>query len=30
MHEVMFFGMEKYIYSESLFNTLYTEIKRKC
>ena len=33
MHEVMFFDKQKYIYSESLFNTLYIEIKhnvRKC
>ena len=24
----MFFDMEKYVYSDSLFNTLYTEIKQ--
>ena len=26
VYEVMFFDMEKYIYSESIFNTLYIEI----
>ena len=26
----MFFDMEKYVYSESVFNTLYIEIKHKC
>ena len=29
-YEVMFFDMYKYIYSESLFSTLYVEIKHKC
>ena len=28
-YEVMFWGMQKYIYSESLFNTLYIAIKYK-
>ena len=27
MHEVMFFDMYKHVYSESVFNTLYIEIK---
>ena len=27
VHEVMFFDMKKYLYSESLFNALYIEIK---
>ena len=26
-YEVMFFDMQKYLYSESVFNTLYNEIK---
>ena len=30
MYEVMFFGMLKYVYYESVFNTLYIEIKLKC
>ena len=30
MHEVMFFGMSIYVYSESVFDTLYIEIKHKC
>ena len=29
-YEVMLFLYVKYIYSESLFNTLYNEIKNKC
>ena len=29
MYEVMFFDMSKYEYSESVFNTLYIEIKHK-
>ena len=29
MYEVMFFDMWKYVYSESIFNTLYIEIKHK-
>ena len=29
MYEVMFFDMQKYVYSESVFNTIYIEIKRK-
>ena len=28
-YEVMFFDMQKYLYSESVFNTLYNEIKQK-
>ena len=27
MHEVMFLDMYKHVYSESVFNTLYIEIK---
>ena len=30
MSEVMFFDTQKYVYSESAFNTLYIEIKHKC
>ena len=30
VHEVIFFDMERYIYSECLFNTLDIEIKHKC
>ena len=30
VHEVMFFDMEKYIYSKCLFNTLDIEVKYKC
>ena len=30
VHEVIFFDMQKYVYSESLFNTLYNEIKHIC
>ena len=30
MYEVMFFDMQKYVYSGSAFNTLYIEIKHKC
>ena len=30
VYEVMFFDMQKYVYSESVFNTLYIEIKHKC
>ena len=30
MYEVMFFDMKKYVYSESLFNTLCIEKKHKC
>ena len=30
VYEVMFFDMLKWIYSERLLNTLYTEIKGKC
>ena len=30
MYEVMFFGMLKYVYTESVFSTLYIEIKHKC
>ena len=30
VHEAMFFDMSKYVYSESLFNKLYFEIKHKC
>ena len=30
MYEVMFFDMQKYVYSENVLNTLYIEIKRKC
>ena len=30
MYEVMSFDMLKYVYSESVFNTLYIEIKHKC
>ena len=26
----MFFHMKKYVYSESVFNTLYIEKKQKC
>ena len=26
----MFIDMEKFVYSESVFNTLYIEIKQKC
>ena len=29
MYEVIFFDIEKYIYSESLFNTRYIEIKHR-
>ena len=29
MYEVMFFDMQKYVYSECVFNTLYIEIKYK-
>ena len=29
VYEVMFFDMQKYIYSESVFNTLYIETKHK-
>ena len=29
-YEVMFFDMRKYVYSESVLNTPYTEIKSKC
>ena len=29
MYEVMFFDMLKHVYSESVFNTLYVEIKHK-
>ena len=29
MYEVIFFDMEKYVYSESVFNTLYIKIKQK-
>ena len=29
VHEAMFFDMSKYVYSESLFNKLYFEIKHK-
>ena len=29
-YEVMFFDMQKYVYSESVFNTSYIEIKHKC
>ena len=28
-HEVMFFNMQKYVYSESVFNTLCIQIKHK-
>ena len=28
VYEVMFFDMQKYVYSESVFNTLYIEIKQ--
>ena len=28
MYEVIFFDMEKYVYSESVFNTLYIKIKQ--
>ena len=30
VHEVMLFDMEKDAYSESVFDTLYIEIKHKC
>ena len=30
VYEVMFSDMEKYEYSQNLFNTLYIEIKHKC
>ena len=30
VYEVMFFDMEKYVYSGSVLNTLYIEIKQKC
>ena len=30
VHEVMSFDIEKYIYSENLFSTLYFEVKLKC
>ena len=30
VYEVMFLNMQKYVYSETLFNTLYIEIKHKC
>ena len=30
VYAVIFFDMQKCVYSESLFNTLYTEIKHKC
>ena len=30
VREVMLFHMEKYMYSETLFNTLYIAIKHKC
>ena len=29
VYEVMFFDMKKYVYSESVFNTLCIEIKQK-
>ena len=28
--KVLFFDVWKYVYSESIFNILYTEIKHKC
>ena len=30
MYEVMFFDMQKYVYSENVFNTLYIEVKQIC
>ena len=30
MYEVMFFDIKKYLYSESVFNPVYIEIKHKC
>ena len=30
VYEVMFFDTWKYVYSESVFNTLYIEIKHQC
>ena len=30
VYEVMFFVAQKHVYSESVFNTLYIEIKSKC
>ena len=30
VYEVMCFDMQKYVYSESIFDTLYIEIKDKC
>ena len=29
-YEVMLFDMQNYVYFESVLNTLYIEIKRKC
>ena len=29
MYEVMFFDMQKYVYSENVLNTLYIEINQK-
>ena len=30
MYEVMFFDMQKYVYSENVFNTFYIEVKQIC
>ena len=30
LYEVIFFDISKYVYSESVFNTLCNEIKHKC